>query len=164
METGPELTIRPAAPEDAASVKAFLDGLSPESRRLRYHSPVPIVRSWMVRAVTAADHDQREALLAVLDGEVVGIAEWGRDPDVHERAHVAVAVGEGIRRKGIAQALLRRLSLYARLHGITEFVAHVLTVNGPTFGLIDRIAPIHTSRFDGDAVEVLMPLAAATGA
>ena len=150
-------------PEDAEGVQSFLERLSPESRRLRYHSPAPIVRWWMVEAVTAADHDQREALLALLDGRVVGVAEWGRDPDTPTRAHVAISVDEDLRRHGVAQALMRRLSLYARLHGITDFIAHVLSANRPTFGLIERLAPTHTSRFDGDAVEVLMPLAATRG-
>ena len=32
----------------------------------------------MVDAVARADHDKREALLAIVDGEIVGLAEWGR--------------------------------------------------------------------------------------
>lgn len=164
LRTGEQLTIRPATPCDASSVGAFLEGLSSESRLLRYHSPIPVVRWWMVEAVTAADHDQREALLALLDGRVVGVAEWGREPDVDARAHVAIAVDENVRRRGIAQALMRHLGAQARRHGITDFIATVMTVNAPTFGLIDRLAPVRTSRFDGDAVEVVIPLAASATA
>lgn len=164
LKTGEQLTVRAAIPEDGPSVCAFLEGLSAESRLLRYHSPVPVVRWWMVEAVTAADHDQREALLAILDGRVVGVAEWGREPEVDGRAHVAIAVDENVRRRGIARALMRRLGAEAQRHGITDFVATVMTVNQPTFGLIERLAPVRTSRFDGDAVEVVIPLTAAAGA
>jgi N-acetylglutamate synthase-like GNAT family acetyltransferase len=164
LKTGETLTIRAATHDDAPEVSAFLEGLSSDSRWLRYHSPVPIVRWWMVEAVTAADHDQREALLALLDGRVVGVAEWGREPDEDARAHVAIAVDENVRRRGIAQALMRRLGAQARQHGITDFIATVMTVNTPTFGLIERLAPVRHSRFDGDAVEVVIPLAAAATA
>jgi GNAT superfamily N-acetyltransferase len=158
LPTGEPVTIRAARPEDAAAVKRFLEGLSEESRLLRYHSPVPIVRWWMVEAVTAADHDQREALLALQDDRVVGLAEWGREPEADARAHVAIVVDDGVRRRGIAQALTRRLSAIARQHGIGEFVATVMTVNRPVLGLIDHVAPVRSSRFDGEAVEVVIPL------
>ncbi len=164
LRTGEQLTIRPATPDDAPRVTAFLEGLSSESRWLRYHSPVPIVRWWMVESVTAADHDQREALLALLDGRVVGVAEWGREPDTEARAHVAIAVDEGVRRRGVAQALMRRLGAQAQRHGITDFIATVMTVNRPTLGLIECLAPVRTSRFDGDAVEVVIPLGASATA
>jgi ribosomal protein S18 acetylase RimI-like enzyme len=153
-----QLTIRAAEPSDADEVTKFLEGLSSESRWLRYHSPIPVVRWWMVEAVTGTDHDQREALLATLDGKVVGVAEWGRESDECSRAHVAIAVDNEFRRRGIARALMNRLAKVAREHGIEDFVASVMTVNGPAFGLIERMAPVRTSRFDGDAVEVVIPI------
>ncbi|HYZ91887.1 MAG TPA: GNAT family N-acetyltransferase [Actinomycetota bacterium] len=164
LRSGEHLTIRPARREDSASVTAFFEGLSSEARLLRYHSPVPIVRWWMVEAVTGTDHDRREALLAFLDGDVVGVAEWGRDPDDHDRAHVAIVVDDHVRRRGIARELMKRLTVVARVHGIRDFVATVMTINKPVFGLIERMAPVRTSNFDGDAVEVVIPLARAAGA
>jgi ribosomal protein S18 acetylase RimI-like enzyme len=158
LQTGECITIRAVRPDDAPAVRTFLEGLSEESRRLRYHSPVPVVRWWMVEAVTASDHDQREAILALRDERVVGVAEWGREPEAHGRAHVAIAVDEGFRRRGLAQTLTRRLAAIARQHGLEEFVATVMTVNRPVFGLLDRVAPVRSRRFDGDAVEVVIPL------
>ncbi len=158
LSTGEWVTIRAVRPEDAPAVRAFLEGLSEESRLLRYHSPVPVVRWWMVEAVTASDHDQREALIALLGDRVVGVAEWGREPDAHERAHVAISVDEGLRRRGLAQILTRRLAAIARQHGLEEFVATVMTVNRPVFGLLDRVAPVLSRRFEDGAVEVVIPL------
>ncbi|MGH2759595.1 MAG: GNAT family N-acetyltransferase [Actinomycetota bacterium] len=158
LTTGESVTIRAVRPEDTDAVRAFLEGLSDESRRLRYHSSVPIVRWWMVEDVTASDHDQREALLALRGDRVVGVAEWGRDPDDDGRAHVAISVDEQLRRRGLAQILTRRLAAVARQHGLEEFVAHVMPINRPVFGLLDRVAPIGSRRFDGDGVEVVIPL------
>jgi GNAT superfamily N-acetyltransferase len=158
---GALLIIRPARHEDTTAVTAFLEGLSSEARWLRYHSPVPIVRWWMVEAVTGTDHDQREALLAFVDGAVVGVAEWGRETADGDRAHVAIVVDDHVRRRGIALELMKRLGVVARKHGIRDFVATVMTINKPVFGLIERMAPVRTSRFDGDAVEVVIPLAPA---
>lgn len=162
LDGGAELVIRSVRPSDAEEIAAFLEGLSPESRELRYHSPVPVVRWWMVESVAAADHDQREALVALLGGRVVGVAEWGRDPEVQDRAHVGIAVDESVRRRGIAQTLMRRLGDLAREHGYREFVATVLTVNRPVFKLIERMTPQARRLFDGDEVEVLIPLTAAS--
>lgn len=153
--------IDPADARDAAEIAAFLEGLSPEARWMRYHSPVPIVRKWMVRAVADVDHDVREALLARVDGRIVGVAEWGREQEAPSRAHLAVVVDEAYRRRGIASALITRLTALARAHGITDFVATVMTVNGPALALVERLAPQRAVRWDGAALEMQIPVAAA---
>jgi hypothetical protein len=58
----------------------------------------------------------------------------------------------------LAQILTRRLAAVARQHGLEEFVATVMTINRPVFGLLDRVAPIRSRTSDGDAVEVVIPL------
>lgn len=157
-----EIRICAASARDEADIAAFLQGLTPEARWMRYHSPVPIVRRWMVRAVAEVDHDVREALLARIDGRIVGVAEWGREPGDPHRAHLAVVVDDAYRRRGIASALIARLGNLAREHGISEFVATVMTVNGPALALVERLAPDRTVRWDGGALEVQIPLAAAS--
>lgn len=164
LSSGEALTIRPAVPEDAPEVQVFLESLSSEARRLRYHSPVPIVRWWMVSSVTEVDHDRREALLAFLDGRLVGAAEWGLDPDRPDRAHIAVVVDDHVRRRGIARALIRHLGTTALGHGIHDFIATVMSSNTPVFRLIEAMAPERASRFDDGAVEVLIPLDSAATA
>jgi GNAT superfamily N-acetyltransferase len=158
LRTGERLTIRPATRVDATDVAAFLNTLSEDSRWLRYHSAMPVIRSWMVWAITDIDHDGREALLAFSGHRIVGIAEWARDLEDSSDAHVAIVVDEGHRRRGIAQALLRQLAEMATHHGYDRFLASVLTVNRPVFGLIERMAPARSSTFNGDTVEVVIPL------
>jgi acetate---CoA ligase (ADP-forming) len=152
------LQIRIAQPGDAGAVRAFLEQLSPDSRWLRYHTPTPIVRSWMVDAVVSSDHEKHEALLAWFDGNVVGIAEWARLSGSTE-AEVAIVVGDDCRRRGIAKALLDDLTRNGRSHGITAFDAAVLSVNRPTMAMIQRLAAQPTYQFDGSTIEVSIPIA-----
>jgi acetyltransferase len=154
-----ELDIRPAAPDDAEAVRGFLEHLSDDTRWLRYHSPEPIIRPWMVEAVVASDHERRESLLALHDGHIVGVAEWGRVEPTDDVADIAVVVDDDFRRKGVAKALLRELTRSGREHGIERFAASVLSVNRPTIAMLQRIAPARETTFEGPTLQVLIPLA-----
>jgi ribosomal protein S18 acetylase RimI-like enzyme len=160
MTSGEPFEIKAACPDDARAVREFLEHLSDDTRWLRYHSPVPIVRSWMVDAVVGLDHDVREALLAIYEGRVIGVAEWGRVAPDADSAHVAIVVDDDFRRRGIAGELMRHLAAAGRAHGIEAFEASVLSVNRPTIGLVQKIAPERSTRFDGPVVEVVIPLQA----
>lgn len=153
-----QIDIRVAGPQDTDDVRSFIEGLSESSRWLRYHSPVPIVRPWMIDAIVCNDHEQREALVATHDGHIVGLAEWGRERPDAATADVAIVVDEAYRRRGVASKLLRHLGTNAWEHGIEEFVASVLSVNRPTIELIRHVAPARTTTFDGSTVEVRIPL------
>ena len=157
---GAHLVIRPACEHDADAVRSFLESLSEDSRWLRYHSPAPIIRSWMVDAVARADHDNREALLAFVDGEIVGLAEWGRVHPDDPTADIGVVVDDRHRRRGIARELMRHLAASGRAHGIETFTASVLSVNRPTIAMVQDVAPQRTITFDGPTVEVQVPLSA----
>ncbi len=158
LRTGERIEIRAAAPADADDVRGFFEGLSEDARWLRYHSPTPIIRTWMVDAVVRTDHQRREALLALHGGRVVGIAEWGREAPDASDAHIAIVVDDTFRRRGVARELMRHLAANGRQHGIREFAASVLSVNRPTMSLIQHIAPDRTTSFDGPTIEVRIPL------
>ncbi len=160
LSGGEHLVIRPACAPDADRVEAFLESLSDASRWLRYHSPAPIIRSWMVDAIAGADHDNREALLAIVDGEIVGLAEWGRASAGDPTADVGVVVDERLRRRGIARELMRHLAASGRARGIETFTASVLSVNRPTIAMVQDVAPQRTITFDGPTVAVEIPLSA----
>jgi ribosomal protein S18 acetylase RimI-like enzyme len=91
---------------------------------------------------------------------VVGVAEWGRERPDGAVAHVAVAVEESFRRRGVARELIRHLVADARSRGVEEFVASIMTANRPTMALIQDVAPQRRTRFDGTTVEVRIPLSA----
>lgn len=153
-----EFDIREATPSDEPAVREFLAGLSPETIRLRYLSGAPVIRSWMVDAVVHADHVLHESLIALKDGRVVGVAEWGRYEPTDTVADVAVVVTDECRRRGIARALLRRLADSARNHGVEAFGSTILSANRPSLALVHNVAPSKTVSFDGPTVDVTIPL------
>jgi RimJ/RimL family protein N-acetyltransferase len=154
-----ELEIRPANRKDAEAVRDFLEHLSEDSRWLRYHSAQPIIKPWMVESVVGSDHDKREALIALHDGAIVGVAEWGRFEEGDTVADVAVVVDEAYRRRGVAKALMRELTKNGREHGIERFAASVLSVNRPMIAMLQRIAPVRETTLDGPTLQVFVPLA-----
>lgn len=152
--------IRSATPGDEPRVREFLEGLSRDSRWNRYHAAVPRIRSWMVNSVVGADHVRHEALLAISDGRVVGVAEWGRTVDEDGAADIAVVVSEDCRRHGVARKLMRRLARRARVEGIETFTGTILSMNTATVALVKNVAPVRTFSFEGGTIEVRVPLSA----
>lgn len=154
------MEIRLATPEDEPLVREFLNGLSPETLRLRYHTSVPFVRSWMVDSVVRPDHVLHEGMIAFHDGRVVGIAEWGRYERTDQTADIAVVVRDDCRRHGIARALIRHLARNAVAHGVTTFGGTILSMNRPSLALVQNVAPAKTFTLDGPTVDVRIPLTA----
>ena len=71
LRDGSVLRLREPAPDDEAAIKDFFDRLDPESRYLRFHGDI---RSDRVAAhYAAADGENRVALLAHREGEIVAV-------------------------------------------------------------------------------------------
>src|SRR4051794_41831074 len=72
LRDGSALRLRSPRPGDEPAIKAFFDGLAPESRYLRFHGHgrTDIV----ARDYASADGDARVALLAHLGERVVAVA------------------------------------------------------------------------------------------
>ncbi len=90
LRDGSTLRLRASTPVEFEDIKAFYDGLSPESRYLRFHG---FGRTDIVaRADAEAGGVDRLALIGRHDGRVVAVASYDglREPGV---AEVAFAVG-----------------------------------------------------------------------
>jgi acetate---CoA ligase (ADP-forming) len=93
LRDGSTLRLQVPTPADFEDVKAFYDGLSPDSRHLRFHG---YARTDVVaRADVEASGVDRLALIARHDGRVVALARYEglREPGV---AEVAFAVADGL--------------------------------------------------------------------
>jgi acetate---CoA ligase (ADP-forming) len=126
LRDGSALRLRSPRLEDEETIKAFFDGLSPESRYLRFHG---LGRTDVVaRDYARADGDARVALVAHLGERVVAVAGYDRlnEPAV---AEVAFAVAEDMRGRGLATRMLEQLAEVASERGITRFDAEVLADN-----------------------------------
>ncbi|MFI7351309.1 GNAT family N-acetyltransferase [Streptomyces sp. NPDC049936] len=127
---------------DRERLRALCPRLSPRSRHLRFQGAVNELSDSLLDQLLDLDHLQREALIAMADDQILGVARYatGDDP---RRAEVAIVVADEWQRQGIAAQLATRLAGTAMEHGIRTFTASVLRDNVEARRLIGAVAPQH---------------------
>jgi acetate---CoA ligase (ADP-forming) len=126
LRDGSALRLRSPEPADEAAIKAFFDGLRPESRYMRFHGAG---RTDVVSHDYAhADGDFRVALVARLGERVVAVAGYDRlnEPGV---AEVAFAVADDMQGRGLATRMLEQLAEVGAERGVRRFDAEVMADN-----------------------------------
>src|SRR6266568_409011 len=122
--------VRPARHEDAPELQRLFEGLSGESRYLRFFSgavDVPLVVHW----AADVDYQQRDGLVALTgaDGRIVAHVGWERERDRPERAEIALVIDDGFQGRGLGTIMLGQLAESARVQGVELFIAEVLPYN-----------------------------------
>jgi GNAT superfamily N-acetyltransferase len=138
IRTGDRILIRPIEPHDKDGLLEGLHQMTPESRRLRFFSPMPELSAAQLRYLTEVDHRNHEALVA-LDADTeegIAVARFIRSATEPTAAEVAVAVLDTWHGRGVGTALLEALVARAREEGVERFTASVLAENSP---LLDRL-------------------------
>lgn len=125
---GREISIRPICPADSDALVRFHQGLSDETTRLRFFVLHPELASTEVVYFTHVDHHDREALLALVGQDIVGVCRYDRMPRTSD-AEVAFVVADGWQGTGIGTHLLEELVRRAKLEGVTRFLADTLAEN-----------------------------------
>jgi RimJ/RimL family protein N-acetyltransferase len=152
LRDGTVLRLRPLVPADADELRAGFARLSPESRYLRFFSPVPRLPDAMVQRLTATDGWNHVAIVAETiplydePPEPLGVARFIRLADRPQAAEVAVTVIDEMQGRGLGALLLEALATLARKQDLTTFVASVLAENGPMNGLIRRLGRVSSVR------------------
>ena len=135
LRDGSTLRLQAPTPADFDDIKAFYDGLSPESRYFRFHG---FGRTDTVaRANAEAGGVDRLALIGRHDGRVVAVAGYDglREPGV---AEVAFAVADDDQRRGIGMRMLEQLAEIAAGRGIHRFDAEVAGGNRLMLGVFEH--------------------------
>jgi GNAT superfamily N-acetyltransferase len=142
LRDGSRLVVRPIVPEDKAAIVAGFERMSPESRYRRFFAPLDRLSERDLAYLTEVDHHDHEALIGfdAATREPVGVARYIRS-DAPTEAEVAVTVVDDWQGRGVATALLERLTARAHEEGITHFLALVLTENRDAIELFDHMAP-----------------------
>jgi RimJ/RimL family protein N-acetyltransferase len=151
------LTVREITLEDVDRLHRMFTRLSPDTVYRRFFSPVNEPSRSALVWLAAVDHDSRDALVAVDGDEIVAVARYDSRPGSSE-AEIAVTVEDAWQRQGIGGQLTKRLARRAVDHGIESFVANVLADNRPALGLMHKLAPDASVRFEGGGYEASMPL------
>ena len=134
------VTTRPVRPDDAPLFCRLWDRLSPETVYRRFHAPLRRPPAEAHRLVEV-DHDLREALVAVVGGEVIGVARYDRSPADPASADVAVVVEDAWQGVGVGRHLLAELTELAARRGVRTLTADVQADNGRMVGLVRRLLP-----------------------
>jgi acetyltransferase len=134
LKCGATLRVRPIRSEDAAMEREFVDGLSEQSRYLRFMQHLPALTPQMLARFTQIDYDREMALIA-LDGEsIVAVARYVANPD-WESAEFAIAVADAWQGRGLGYALMRMLIRCAGTRGFKRLTGSVLAINAPMLAL-----------------------------
>ena len=118
LADGRVVQVRPIDPTDAARLVHFHESLSPETTRLRFFTPHPYLSEAEVARFTTVDHHDREALVALADDELIGVARFDREAGSQD-ADVAFVVADAWQGSGVASLLLEHLAARARTEGLT---------------------------------------------
>ncbi len=147
--------VRALRSDDGPLLDAVLDGLSPHSRYLRFHSPLPRVPDGIRRALLDVDGDRHIAFVALAGpGQPVGMARVIREAGRPGAAEVAFEVVDAWQRRGVGRRLLTTAGEAASAAGITRLHALVLAENRPALALMHDVFGPCLSRREGSAVEL----------
>ena len=156
LADGTTVEIRRAGPGDFDAVKAMHKAMSPNNTYMRFFNISRMVAEIEARRICRDPRPGQMALLAISDGEVVGVASYAsRTPG---QAEVAFAVAEHMHHRGIATLLLEHLVSYARSHQITTFTAETLTENKAMLSVFDDAGLPVERHYEDGVFELTLPL------
>jgi GNAT superfamily N-acetyltransferase len=155
-----QVATRPVRPDDDVRLVRMWPRLSPETIYRRFHAPLHGLPRAAVRHLVEVDHDRREAIVAEVGGDVVGVARYDRDPADAGSAEFAVVVEDAWQGVGIGRQLLGELTDLAARRGVRRLTATVQGDNDRMLFLIRRLLPGSRLMDDDDGVlAVTSPLA-----
>jgi GNAT superfamily N-acetyltransferase len=140
---GLNVRMRLTRPSDRPLVRAFLEALSPESRRRRFMSPTPVIGDSLVRHFIFSDSRTRLVVAATAPlnarEEIVGLAEvavLGTG-----LAELGLVVADEQQGRGVGKLLSEAAAALAAQHGATHLKAELLEDNAAMRRLMERLGP-----------------------
>ena len=132
LDDGRHLHVRPIRPEDAEMERAFVAGLSEQTRFFRFFYQLHELSPAMLARFTQVDYDREMALVAVDESGgapmIVGVARYVIGPD-QESAEFAVVVADAWHRRGVGRTLMTQLVACAKARGLRRLEGLVLRSN-----------------------------------
>jgi len=119
--------LRPIRPDDGERLTDFYERVSPESKYLRFFTPMPTLSQRDLHRFTHVDYVHRVAFVITLGDRIIALGSYEGE-DLHT-AEVAFLVEDAQQGRGIGQLLLEHLAQAGRERGIERFVAEVLPEN-----------------------------------
>ncbi len=155
---------RPVRPDDERRFYRLWPRLSPDTVYRRFHSPIRGLSAAQVQHLVQVDHDEREAVVAVIGDEVVGVARYERSPADPTEAEFAVVVEDDWQGVGLGRQLLSELTGLAARRGVRTLTATVQADNDRMVWLIRRLLPRAAFVPESGVYTVRSPIGAAPAA
>jgi acetyl coenzyme A synthetase (ADP forming)-like protein len=127
LSDGQVVQVRPLGLDDLALVRDLLDGLTPQSLRMRFFSPHAPSDEELAKMLDV-DHRDQFTLGVEMAGQLIGMGSYHYDPE-QTSAEVAFTVADAHHAQGIGTLLLEHLVAAALSNGIQRFDAHTLGDN-----------------------------------
>jgi acetyltransferase len=160
LRDGTRLRVRPIRPEDADRERAFVAGLSDETRYLRFMQHLPQLTPRMLARFTQVDYDRELALIA-LDRtrgkeRIIAVGRYVGNPD-GESAEFAIVVADAWHGRGVGRALMQLLIACAKRRGFSRLVGNVLTINKSMLDFVSGLG-FHREKDPDDPEQVIVTL------
>jgi GNAT superfamily N-acetyltransferase len=156
--------IRPACPADLPALAGFFEGLSVQTRYLRFFGPVRPTSALLdlLSGQPAGVH----VVVAVADGVIVGHAMavdrpapgGGQGPGQERTTDIGVVVADAWQGRGVGSALMRALVGRAEARGVASLAMDVLHVNRQVLGMILGHWPAAGIDHSRDSLSIRIPL------
>lgn len=149
--------MRPVCPGDLARFDRLWERLSGDTVYRRFHTPLLRLPNELRQRFVRVDHDRREALLALVGDEVIGVARYDRCAEDPAAAEIAVLIEDAWQNRGIGQQLVRELAKLATRRGIGAFTGEVQADNQRMLHIIRALAGESALRKAGPFYQVHLP-------
>ncbi|RIQ18251.1 bifunctional acetate--CoA ligase family protein/GNAT family N-acetyltransferase [Jiangella rhizosphaerae] len=157
LTDGRTVEIRVASAADLAGVVDLHRRMSPESHYLRFFGTNPRMPLDIAERICVAPEVAGHALVACLDGRIVGVAHH-EPPDRDGVAEIAIVVGDDLHHRGVGTLLVEHLASRARAHGVTAFRAEVLGQNRAILQLFADAGLHATGVAEAGVITLTVPL------
>ncbi|HSJ19838.1 MAG TPA: GNAT family N-acetyltransferase [Nocardioidaceae bacterium] len=139
LRDGGAAVLRPQRPGETDVLLAVLDGMSEESRALRYLTGLPRMPRRMLDMLCDVDGDRHVAWVASVDDEPAGIARYVRLPGDPTSAELAFEVVDAHHGRGLATVLLDTITTVASTRGVRRVQGTLAPSNTASRRLLARI-------------------------
>lgn len=159
LRSGDEVMLRPIRPSDIDALERLFDRTSPDSSYLRFLSGGRPPHA-LVEHLAAASGPDRYAVVAEVDGEIVGEARFDRVGA--DAAECAVLVEDAWQGRGLGRVLLGHLTWVAAERGLRRFEALALDHNERILRMAAGVPGTVFTFGDGE-VDMTIPIRAPGG-
>lgn len=157
LRDGTSVLIRPINAGDIDRERAFIEGLSPESRRFRFFNDIHHPTPEFLRQLVGVDQIRDVAFVALVDSDgapqQIGVGRYCTDDD-GKSCECAIVVSDQYNNRGVGTLLLNHLIDTARKRGIRRMYSLDLTDNYKIQELAKRMG-FHSKIDPSDSTQVI---------